>query len=383
MDNGLDTLYNIDLTSKDRESAWEENQVLSQKILSEYELDSTEKWIIWIAGILAGAVDAFFVTDVRLLLKSKGTIIRNAKGDSIHLKDSGVVNNWIDDRIKNFYSQKEIDALEKKYWVPYDASTNVGLDRPIEGLNPKTHRLSSFGHDPILGFYYGVKDILNGTFTAINNAGEVIVQARPNANTSHTLFEAIAIQFGHLRSDLSTPAGLPIPFMGQLMRLEGHSSINGLSYPMLFKAMYLKGYNFNHLIAMGIPCLIIEVIIRISYFTYSLYKGKTFAESIPINKTKLDKMLFYSYLITTGCNAIKTIGTQNIFAFNPNLWAMTLRYGLSEFKRWITNEKERKRHEYVMSIYEKRAQELDVEIDDYLKFYEYDTRSNERISSEF
>ena len=366
MDNGLDTLYNIDLTSKDRESAWEENQVLSQKILSEYELDSTEKWIIWIAGILAGAVDAFFVTDVRLLLKSKGTIIRNAKGDSIHLKDSGVVNNWIDDRIKNFYSQKEIDALEKKYWVPYDASTNVGLDRPIEGLNPKTHRLSSFGHD-ILGFYYGVKDILNGTFTAINNAGEVIVQARPNANTSHTLFEAIAIQFGHLRSDLSTPAGLPIPFMGQLMRLEGHSSINGLSYPMLFKAMYL----------------IIEVIIRIFYFTYSLYKGKTFAESIPINKTKLDKMLFYSYLITTSCNAIKTIGTQNIFAFNPNLWAMTLRYGLSEFKRWITNEKERKRHEYVMSIYEKRAQELDVEIDNYLKFYEYDTRSNERISSEF
>ena len=56
---------------------------------------------------------------------------------------------------------------------------------------------------------------------------------------------------------------------------------------------------------------------------------------------------------------------------------MTLRYGLSEFKRWITNEKERKRHEYVMSIYEKRAQELDVEIDNYLKFYEYDTRSNE------
>ena len=135
-------------------------------------------------------------------------------------KDSGVVNNWIDDRIKNFYSKKEIDALEKKYWVPYDASTNVGLDRPIEGLNPKTHRLSSFGHDPILGFYYGVKDILNGTFTAINNAGEVIVQARPNANTSYTLFEAIAIQFGHLRSDLSTPAGLPIPFMGQLMRFR-------------------------------------------------------------------------------------------------------------------------------------------------------------------
>jgi hypothetical protein len=36
-----------------------------------------------------------------------------------------------------------------------------------------------------------------------------------------------------------------------------------------------------------------------------------------------------------------------------------------------------------MSIYEKRAEELDTEIDNYLKFYEYDTRSNEKISSEF
>ena len=44
----------------------------------------------------------------------------------------------------------------------------------------------------------------------------------------------------------------------------------------------------------------IEVIVRISYFVYSLYKGNSFMESIPINKTKLDKMLFYSYLITTS-----------------------------------------------------------------------------------
>lgn len=376
MDNGLDTLYNIDLTSKDRESAWKENQVLSQKILSEYELDSTEKWIIWIAGILAGAVDAFFVTDVRLLFKSESNTIRDANGMPIHVTGSGYINRFVDKRIRNFYSIKETKELEKRFKVPYDPSTNQKLSIEVLGLHPKTHRLNSSGHDPILGFYYGVKDILNGTFTAINNDGEVIVQTRPNANTSFTLFEAIAIQFGHLRSDLSTKAGLPMPFMGQLMRLGG-------DMPKLLMSMYEKGYNFSHFIAMGIPCLMIEVIVRISYFVYSLYKGKTFAESIPINKTKLDKMLFYSYLITTSCNVIKTIGTQNIFAFNPNLWAMTLRYGLSEFKRWITNEKERKRHQYVMSIYEKRAQELDVEIDNYLKFYEYDTRSNERISSEF
>ena len=381
MDSSLDTLYDISLSTEDRERAWQENRQLSQQVLSEYELDEVEQCIVLATGLLAGIVDAFFVTDVRLLSNSEGLTIRNTEGTSIHLKDSGIVNKLIDNRIKNFYTPEQIDRLEKSYWVPYDSSTNIGLNRPIEGLNPKTHRLSSFGHDPILGFYYGVKDILNGTFTAINNAGEVITQLRPNADTSHTLFEAIVIQFGHLCSDLSTPAGLPIPFMGQLMRLQGHSPINDLSYPMLLKGMYQKGYNFNHFIAMGIPCLIIEAIIRISYFAYSLHKGKTFVESIPINKPKVDKMLFYSYLITSGCNGIKLAGTRNIFAFNPNLWAMTLRYGISEFKRWMTNEKERKRHEYVMNIYQNRIKELDIEIENHLKFYGYDTRTNGKFST--
>ena len=153
MDNGLDTLYNIDLTSKDRESAWEENQVLSQKILSEYELDSTEKWIIWIAGILAGAVDAFFVTDVRLLLKSKGNTIRDANGKPIHVTGSGYINRFVDKRIRNFYTIKETKELEKRFKVPYDPSTNQKLSIEVLGLHPKTHRLNSFGHDPILGFY--------------------------------------------------------------------------------------------------------------------------------------------------------------------------------------------------------------------------------------
>lgn len=369
MDNSLDALYDISLTSEDRERAWQENKQLSQQVLSEYELDEVEKCIVLATGLLAGVVDAFFVTDARLLLKSESNAIRDANGKSIHVTGSGYINRLVDKRIRNFYTIEETKELEKRFKVPYDPSTNQKLSIEVSGLHPKTHRLNSFGHDPILGFYYGVKDILNGTFTAINNAGEIIVQARPNANTSFTLFEAIAIQFGHLRSDLSTKAGLPMPFMGQLMRLKG-------DMPKILMSMYEKGYNFSHFIAMGIPCLIIEVIIRVSYFAYSLHKGKTFVESIPINKPKVDKMLFYSYLITSGCNGVKMAGTRNIFAFNPNLWTMTLRYGISEFKRWITNEKERKRHEYVMNIYQNRIKELDIEIENHLKFYEYETRSN-------
>lgn len=34
MDSALDALYNISLTSADKEQAWKENQTLSQKIMN-------------------------------------------------------------------------------------------------------------------------------------------------------------------------------------------------------------------------------------------------------------------------------------------------------------------------------------------------------------
>lgn len=209
---------------------------------------------------------------------------------------------------------------------------------------------------------------MNGTITAIDNSGTVIVKKMSDGGVG--LFKAIATQFGHLKSDLCTPAGLPIPFMGQLMRMSGNSDINGLSYQMLLKGMYMKGYNLNHMITMGIPTLIIEVIIRISYFAYQLYQGKPFQESLPIQKTKVDRMLFKSYLIATACNGVKMlVSNGNIFAFNPTLWSMSLRYGLSELKRWTSNEEEKKRHKYVMALYDQRIKELDTMIEKDIQFY--------------
>lgn len=371
MDKALDSLYDISITDSDYATAWENAQKLSKVITEEYELDKTEQTIVYITGIIAGAVDAFFVTDVRILKNSSGLTIRDTEGKSIHLKDSGQINKLVDKRIKNIYTPQQIKELESKYWVPYDPSTSKNLSSPIEGLSPKTHRITSLGHDPLLGFYYGVRDILNGNFTAINNAGEVIIQNRVGVIKPYTIFEAIAIQFGHLCSDIGTSAGLPIPFMSQLMKLNGHSSVNGLSYPMLVKSMYLKGYNLNHLVSMAIPAMIIEICIRMAYFIYSLSKGKSFLEALPINSPKIDRMLFRSYLIASACNGVKIAATGgNIFAVNPTLYTMMLRYGAAEAKRWFTNEIERKRHDYVFSLLENEQKALDNEIEIALNYYE-------------
>lgn len=365
----LDKLYDLSLSEDEINNFHKENIQESNKITDLYELDKFEQYSVYLVGLIAGAVDAFLVTDARILKNSKGITIRK-DGKSIHLKDSGYLNNVVDKRIKNIYSPTEIKNLENKYWVPYDPSTSKNLEIPIEGLNPKTHRINSLGHDPILGFFYGVRDILNGTFTAINNDGQTIIQQRTNIINPYSIFEAIAIQFGHLCSDISTPASLPIPFMSQLMKLKGNTDVNGLSYPMLIKAMYLKGYNLNHFAAMGIPSLIIEILIRLIYFVYQLSKGKSFKDSLPFNSPKIDRMLFRSSLIASACNGVKLYATSgNIYAYNPHLYGQMMKYGFKEFKRWITNEVEVKRHKYIFELYNRNIKEIDDEINNLLKFY--------------
>lgn len=367
MQNNLDKYYDISLNNKDVNELNKTQFENSKKVISQYELDNIEKTICWISGISAGLVDGLLLTNYKNLNTNNITKIK----DNLNLKDTGKVNNFVDERVKNLLSPEKFKELESDFKVPYDARYSSDINEPVIGLGIKTHRLNSFGHDPILGFYYGVRDILKSQFTAIDNAGAVITQQISNFdNQGINLFKAIAIQFGHLLSDVHTSKGLPMPFMSQLMRLKG-GNVEGFTYNRLIKNMYAKGYNFNHLLSMSVPALIIEVLTRLSYFIYSLSKGLSFKESIPINKVKLDKLLFNSYLIASGCNGVKIIATNgNIFAFNPVLWSGTLRYGFTELKRYYSNEKEVERHKYVIEIYKQNEIELDESIEKNIKYYE-------------
>lgn len=369
MDKSLDAIYNLSSSQEERERDWQANKSESAKILSEYELDAVEMTIVVGTGVLAGVADMFFVTDVRKLSKTdKFQFV----GEDC-LKDKGYINKKADKFIKNLISEEKRKELEEKYKVCYDSSQESVEGQPdIKRLNAKTHRQQSFGHDPILGFFYGVRDIMNDTLTAVDENGEVIIRQGDNKDIAPKLFEAIATQWGHLLSDISTPAGLPIPFMSQLMRIKGSygEDDNDMTYQHILMQMYKKGYNLNHLLAMGMPSLIIEAIVRISFFAYQLYQGKSFVEALPINKHKVHKMLLYSYLIATSSNAVKIwLSRGNIFAANPTFWWGVVWNGFIELKRWSANEVERKRHRYAMELYDQRMEELNAEIERELSFY--------------
>ena len=309
---------------------------IRRKFDLEHRLDALDWGIAGIAGVISALVDIFLVK----MPSSAG-----------HLGSNPTQGGWLSDKIRNglkgMYTPEQIAELEKKFKVPYDASTSKNLAEKVAGLGPTVHRFHSLGHDPILGFIFGVRDIMTGQFTAVDKFGKIIVQDIPGADKGISFFEAIARQFGHLKSDIGTPAGLPAPFMPLFQTLQ-FGNINGRTIGELSRAMYAKGYDFGHFLAMSIPVLIIEVIVRILYFAKRYHETKSIEKSIPFDlpfkrrQPKLQTMLFTAHTIATAANAGKVYFTQNPLAINLPQWLWYAKVCFSQL-RWVLFTKEAER----------------------------------------
>lgn len=186
---GADIDYEVSLTDH---SAGKRNFCRSTKLQTirdrynlEHRLDVLDWGIAGVAGTLAALVDIFLVQ----VPSSKGLL---GGVDT----QGGVLSDKIRKQLRNLYSPDQISQLEDEFWVPYDASTSRKLAEKVAGLGPRSHRFQSLGHDPVLGFIFGVLDIMKGRFSAIDKNGKLIVQAIPGAPSGIGLFEAFATQLG-------------------------------------------------------------------------------------------------------------------------------------------------------------------------------------------
>ena len=305
-----------------------------------HKLDPLDWCICGVSGILAAMVDILFVQ----MPKHPGFLGSESS-------PGGPLSNWIKEKVNGSLSSAEVRKLEKEFWVPYDPATSHNLNIKVSGLGPNTHRFQSLGHDPILGFIFGVKDILQGTFTAINKQGDFISQTVATPEMGIGLFQAIGEVFGHLKSDMTTASGLPVPLMPLLQFIQvgigkGEHTIGEIS-----RIMYRSGYDFRHLLAMSVSPMLIEIIVRLSYAFKRRYEGNEWGRCIPFDvvgdrKAKLQTMLFTSHLIATAANAGKVYFTGNPLAINSSQWMLFTKYAFSQMK-WALVDKENERQAYV------------------------------------
>lgn len=321
-------LYEVATTEEVNEA----NYLLSKyyrEFTDQYKLDKYDYAISGIIGTIAALMDYFLVTSI----DGKKVVAGKLK--------SGVENFW-----NKLLSDNKIGELEEKYKVTYDISSNTSkISQEILGLCPLYHRFQSLGHDPILGFIFGVADLMKGQLTAIDGNGRLIIQSVKGAETK-SLIEAIITVFGHFLSDVGTKSktgkilSVPAPLMPLLQLIQtGSIEYNGQKYTVadLSKKMYYDGYNFNHFIGMSLPVLLIEILTRLSFVIKETFFSKG---NVPIrNNPKLTIMLCIANGILFAENVGKLAITKNPFSINYVSWVATAKYGFKTLK-WIAYDRE-------------------------------------------
>lgn len=301
----------------------------------QYDLDKYDYSISGIIGTIAALIDCFLVTNI------------NGKNVTPGKLKLGVEGLW-----NNILSQEKIKSLEDLNKVTYDVSSNTSkISQEVLGLCPLYHRFQSLGHDPILGFVFGIADMMKGTLTAIDGNGRLIIQS-VNGATTKSFIESIITVFGHFLSDVGTKSktdkilSVPAPLTPLLQLIQlGSIEYKGKKFTVadLSKKMYYDGYNFNHFVGMSVPVFLIEVLTRLSFVIKEIFYSKN---DISIkNNPKLDIMLCISNGILFAENAGKLVITKNPFAINYVSWISTAKYGFKTLK-WMAYDRELSKMEY-------------------------------------
>ena len=213
-----------------------------------------------------------------------------------------------------------------------DASTTDQLLGAAPGsLNPWNHRLRSLAHDPVLGFLFGVLDMMRGTCTVVGNDGIKVLEGKEGP-TGTGVFGSLGRMFGHLLSDVNAPSGnghrgmgLPAPFMG-ILRMFNGIPVGGSGLGKQVEYMYVNGYDFRQFVVTSIPALIMEVVMRVSYAAKQVKLaneplGQALVETLPTRMNpRFRMMLAIGYGCMSGVNAGRMYVTQNIMTLNYAAW---------------------------------------------------------------
>jgi membrane-bound metal-dependent hydrolase YbcI (DUF457 family) len=268
--------------------------------------DEADYLAVFLAGFVATLLDVFLVripADAAFLGK---------------MQQGSPLTKWIKEHSASVHHDY-LGHLEKAAKVPYDLS----IGKAVDGLRPKVHRLMSPGHDPLLGFIFGVKDIMDGTGTYIDKNGDL---RRIRASMSpEGLTVAFLKVFLHLLSDVATSAGIQPPFFTLLQLVKVRSTFilgpsgERVSWTDVARYMYAHGYDLRHFATMGIVPASVEMIVRAWWLCKNFQSG----EEPELAKAKLTSMLLLGHTMAASGNLLKT---GVIFGMNPLAlnWAQML-----------------------------------------------------------
>ena len=263
----------------------------------------------------------------------------------------GIFNKWVQDAFNAMLPpelSRELSRLNSIRGA--DASTVAQLmGAPPGTLNPMNHRLRSLAHDPILGFLFGVMDMLDGKCTVIAD-GRVQRYWTAASPVEDNLFSLLGRMFGHLLSDVNAPSGkgnrgmgIPAPFMGVLRMFDSIPTGNS-DLARQVEYMYANGYDFRQFVVTSIPMLIMEVMMRVFYAIKHAKiagapLGKSLVRTMPgMMSPKFRIMLAVGYGTVVAVNVGKVYISKSLLNLNYAAWLGLVWNGFHAAK-WVLMER--------------------------------------------
>jgi hypothetical protein len=169
------------------------------------------------------------------------------------------------------------NACEKTFKVSFDRVGDVA--EHIDGFGGKTHRLQTFGHDPLLGLVIGTIDVMRGGLTAISRDGMPVYLSNLAPGTYNPL-KALVWTIGHILSDSPTAMGVQPPGFTLFQTLNvGRFGENDRTVGELARFMYLKGYDSRHFLTMSTSVAAAETVVR-SYVGLRRHLDEGYADAM-------------------------------------------------------------------------------------------------------
>lgn len=360
---------------------------LQKKIKDEFsfknaQCDKYDYMIAGTCGVIAGLVDILFVGKPG---ESKLGDFTDEQANKITEKFAELLG-WNKDKAIEKGSNATASAIGflenggktitgeefKGFKVNYDQTSLDGIGAKGKKLTAKNHHLKSLGHSPdIIGLFFSIMNQFTNESSFIIEGKLVTINTETFELEGRTfiakIFCGITNWFGHLMSDWAGSSGtvkkdgrgmgIPIPFYNlfQLMDFgefnytpdENKKKTVKSTFAQITSNVFESGYDARHGMAMAIPVLINELLIRFIYTMKAhFYHQKDWKDSIPSeNVPELRRMLLVGHgtlCLIDGADAyIRSGAGSDMVAFlsSTNLIAWT-RFGhlaLKEVYAWYNS----------------------------------------------
>jgi hypothetical protein len=317
--------------------------------LREESYDAQLQWDPWdytlvgVSGVLAALTDVLLV----------GTPQTSPLTTWLKSYNSATSNDWFGHWTR---------ALEASCKVPYDVQATFDRTR-IPGMAGPSHRFQSLGHDPVLGFVFGVLDILRGTVTGfsyehLKSRHTFVLLPSAGVGQEADLIAALLRHLGHLISDVATPMGLPAPLLGLFQGSNaGSFGPKGRTVGQIARWMYLNGYDLRHFLVGGLSPAVVEIVLRAGVMLRHYAEHGETALDIA-QHPKYRTMLLAAHGVAALGNAGKVVLLQgNPLAINLAQWYALINYLVPSLHYWLFDE-HRIRMEHLAKITEPAWNEL-------------------------